>query len=58
MNGLVSGILEIIAGAISLYICTNQIINESLGFQLLPSFNIIKDNEIDLDTNKDKDNNS
>ena len=55
MNGLVSGILEIIVGAISLYICINQIINESLGFQLLPSFNIIKDNEIDLDINKDKD---
>ena len=54
MNGIVSGILEIIAGVISLYICINQIINESIGLQILPSFNVIKDNEIDLDTNKDK----
>lgn len=56
MIGIVSGILEIINGVISLYICFNQIINETLGFQLLPSFNLQKDNEIDLEPNKDNNN--
>ena len=58
MNGIVSGILEIIIGVISLYICINQIINESVGFQLLPSFCFQKDNDIDLDPKKDAINNN
>lgn len=48
MNRLVPGILELIAGFISLYICINQIINE-IGIQVLPSLCLKKDNEIDPD---------
>ena len=54
MKGLVSGILEIIIGVASFYICFNQIVNETLGFQLIPSITLKKDNEIDLDINKNE----
>lgn len=54
MKGLVSGVLEIIIGVASFYICFNQIVNETLGFQLIPSIALKKDNEIDLDINKNE----
>ena len=43
-----AGILEAIAGFISLYICINQLINETFTYQLLPSFPFQEDNEIDI----------
>ena len=58
MNGIVSWILEIIIGVIDIYICSNQIINESVRFQLLPSFNLQKDDDIYPETKKDYTNNS
>ena len=42
------GILQAIAGFISLYICINQLINETFRFQLLPSIPFQPDNEIDI----------
>ena len=54
MKEIVSGILEIIIGVASFYICFNQIVNETLGFQLIPSITLKKDNEIDLDINKNE----
>jgi len=58
MNGIASWILEIIIGVISIYICSNQIINESVRFQLLPSFNLQKDNDNDPESKKDDTNNN
>ena len=43
-----AGILQVIAGFISLYICINQLINESFRYQLLPSIPFQPDNEIDI----------
>ena len=43
-----SGILQAIAGFISLYICTNQLINEAFRYQLLPAIPLSHDNEIDI----------
>ena len=43
-----AGILQAIAGFISLYICINQLINEAFRFQLLPSIPFQPDNEIDI----------
>ena len=54
MKEIVPGILEIIIGVASFYICFNQIVNETLGFQLIPSIMLKKDNEIDLDINKNE----
>ena len=54
MKEIVSGILEIIIGVASFYIFFNQIVNEALGFQLIPSITLKKDNEIDLDINKNE----
>lgn len=53
MKGTTSGVLEIVTGIISLYICFNQIINETFKFQLFPSFPLTKDNDIDINTNKE-----
>ena len=49
MKEIVSGILEIIIGVASFYVCINQIINETLGFQLIPAISFKNDNEIDID---------
>ena len=49
-----AGILQAIAGFISLYICINQLINEAFGWQLLPAINLVKDNEIDIARNKEE----
>jgi succinate-acetate transporter protein len=43
-----AGILQIIAGFISLYICINQLVNEQFRKQFLPSVPLQKDNEIDI----------
>ena len=43
-----AGILEAIAGFVSLYICINQLINEQFRKQFLPSFPLSPDNEIDI----------
>ena len=43
-----SGIFEIIAGFVSLYICINQLVNEQFRRQLLPSIPLAVDNEIDI----------
>ena len=56
MKEIVPGILEIIIGVVSFYICFNQIVNNTLGFQLIPSIPLKKDNEIDLDINKNEKN--
>jgi succinate-acetate transporter protein len=45
--GIVSGILELVAGFCSLYICYGQILNEHFGITILPSIPLKKDNEID-----------
>ena len=49
-----AGILQAIAGFISLYICINQLINEAFGFQLLPAINLNNDNEIDIAKKKEE----
>ena len=43
-----AGILETIAGFVSLYICINQLVNEQYRRQVLPSIPLVKDNEIDI----------
>jgi succinate-acetate transporter protein len=43
-----SGILQAIAGFLSLYICISQIINEKLGYQFLPMIPFTPNNEIDI----------
>ena len=48
LKNITTGIIEAIAGFISLYICINQLINEQFRRQLLPSFPLCVDNEIDI----------
>lgn len=43
-----AGILQIIAGFLSLYICINQLVNEQFRKQFLPAVVLQKDNEIDI----------
>ncbi len=43
-----AGIIQAIAGFISLYICINQLINEAFRFQLLPAIPFQPDNEVDI----------
>ena len=43
-----SGILQAIAGFISLYICICQLVNEQFGYQFLPAIPFIPNNEIDF----------
>ena len=50
LNELASGILQLITGFISLYICINQIINEALKFRAIPSIPINQENDIDINT--------
>ena len=51
---ITSGILELVIGVVSLYICFSQIINETLGFQLLPCITLQQDNDIDFASNNDE----
>ena len=43
-----AGILELIAGFLSLYICICQLINDSWGYQFFPAVPFTPDNEIDI----------
>ena len=47
LKGLVSGILELVAGFSSLYICFGQILNQHYRFHLFPAIPFMRDNEID-----------
>ena len=47
LKEIVAGILESVAGVVSLYICYGQILNNHFGSTLLPSIPFKKDNEID-----------
>jgi succinate-acetate transporter protein len=47
LNTTVSGILELVTGFLSLYICFSQILNEHYRCTILPTFQLKKDNEID-----------
>ena len=48
LKEVVSGVLELITGFISLYICFYQLINETFRFQVFPAFPLQQDNEIDI----------
>lgn len=43
-----AGIMEIIAGFLSLYICICQLINDQLGYQFLPAVPFTPNNDIDI----------
>ena len=47
LTGIASGILELVSGFSSLYICFGQILNQHYRFQLFPAIPFMKDNEID-----------
>lgn len=51
LNTTVSGILELVTGFLSLYLCFSQILNEHFRSTILPCFAIQKDNEIDININ-------
>ena len=50
LNELVSGILELVTGFISLYICVSQITNEALKFRAIPTVPMNQENDIDIFT--------
>ena len=54
LNETVSGILELITGFISLYICINQIINGAFKFRIIPSVPLSQENDIDIDIKREK----
>ena len=47
LTDIVPGILELVSGFSSLYICFGQILNEHFRFQLFPAIPFLKDNNID-----------
>ena len=47
LKGVISGILELVTGFCSLYICYGQILNNQLRHQILPMIPFKKDNDID-----------
>lgn len=47
LREIVPGILELVSGFVSLYICFGQILNEHYRFQLFPAIPFMKDNNID-----------
>ena len=51
LNTIVSGILELVTGFLSLYLCFSQVVNEHFRCTILPTFAIQKDNEIDINVN-------
>ena len=56
LNTTVSGILELVTGFLSLYLCFSQVLNEHFRRNILPAFAIQKDNEIDINVNTQKKN--
>ena len=48
LNGMVSGILELVSGFLSLYLSFSQILNEHFRCTILPAFPLKRDNEIDI----------
>jgi succinate-acetate transporter protein len=48
LNKKVSGIMELVTGFLSLYLCFSQVLNEHFRRVILPAFPLKKDNEIDL----------
>jgi len=54
LNGTVSGVLELVTGFISLYICINQIVNGAFKFRAVPSVPLSQENDIDIDVKKEK----
>ena len=48
LNTKVSGILELITGFSSLYLCFSQVLNEHYRCTILPTFPLNPDNEIDI----------
>ena len=48
LKEVVSGVLELVTGFVSLYICFYQIINETFRFQVFPALPLQQDNEIDI----------
>jgi len=54
LNTTVSGILEMVTGFLSLYLCFSQVLNEHFRCTILPAFAIQKDNEIDINVNTQK----
>lgn len=53
LNTTVSGILELVTGFSSLYLCFSQVINEHYRCTILPTFPLLKDNEIDINNNSE-----
>ena len=51
LNKKVSGILELVTGFSSLYLCFSQVLNEHFRRLILPAFPVKKDNEIDINVN-------
>jgi len=51
LNTTVSGILELVTGFSSLYLCFSQVLNEHFRRTILPAFAIEKENEIDINVN-------
>ena len=52
LNTTVSGILELVTGFSSLYLCFSQVLNEHFKCTILPDFPLQKDNEIDINNSK------
>ena len=48
LNTTVSGILELVTGFLSLYLCFSQVLNEHYKKTIFPTFPLVKDNEIDF----------
>lgn len=48
LKEVVSGVLELVTGFVSLYICFYQIINETFRFQVFPALPLQQNNEIDI----------
>lgn len=54
LNTTVSGILELVTGFSSLYLCFSQVLNEHFRCTILPAFPLQKDNEIDINNSQNK----
>ena len=54
LNTTVSGILELVTGFSSLYLCFSQVLNEHFRCTILPAFPLQKENEIDINNSQNK----